>query len=62
MVERSPVSSVLDRDLPDAVVLPDLDRAAAGADFGAAIGGIARGENHEPGVVDEAIGIFEALW
>ena len=33
----------------------------AGADFGAAIGGIARGEHDEARVVDEAVGIFKAL-
>ncbi len=41
-------------------VWPDLDGARTGADFGAAIGRVARGENHKPRVVDEAIGIFEA--
>ena len=40
--------------------LPDLDGAGAGADFGAAIGGVARGEHHEAGVIDEAVGIFKA--
>ena len=52
---------ILDRDVPDAVGLPDLDRARAGADLGAAVGGIARVEHDEPRVVDEAVGIFEAL-
>ena len=52
---------ILDRDLPDAVDLPDLDRAGAGADLGAAIGRIARGQHHQARVVDEAVGIFEAL-
>ena len=52
---------ILDGDVPDAVDLPDLDRARAGADFGAAIGRIARGEHDEARVVDEAIGIFKTL-
>ena len=52
---------VFDGDLPDAVGLPDLDRARAGADLGAAIGGVARGQHHEARVVDEAVGIFEAF-
>ena len=38
----------------------DLDRARAGADFGAAIGGVARGQHDEARVVDEAVGIFKA--
>ena len=53
--------AVLDRDVPDAVDLPDLDRAGAGANLGAAIGGIARSQRDQPRVVDEAVGIFEAL-
>ena len=61
MVVRAPLLCVLDGDLPDAVDLPDLDRARAGADFGAAIGGIARGEHDEARVIDEAVGIFKAL-
>ena len=60
MVERAPLG-VFDGDLPDVVVLPDLHRARAGADVGAAIGGVARGENHQPRVIDEAVGIFKAL-
>ncbi len=47
--------------MPDAVDLADLDRAGAGADVGAAIGGVARGQHHQPRVIDEAVGIFEAL-
>ena len=45
--------------MPDAVDLADLDGAGAGADVGAAVGGVARGEHDEPRVVDEAVGIFE---
>ena len=60
MVVRAPLDGVLDGDLPDAVDLPDLDRARAGADFGAAIGGVARGEHDEAGVIDETVGIFKA--
>ncbi len=52
---------VFHRDVPDAVDLPDLDRAGAGANLGTAIGRIARGEHHEARVVDEAVGIFEGL-
>ncbi len=61
MVERAPLVGVFDGDLPDAVGLADLDRAGAGADFGAAIGGVARGEHHQARVVDEAVGIFKSL-
>ena len=52
---------VFGRDLPDAVDLPDLDRAGAGADIGAAIGGIAGVQRDEARVVDKAVGIFKAL-
>ena len=55
------VGGVLDRHMPDAVDLPGLDRAGAGANLGAAVGSIARGQRDEPRVVDEAIGIFKAL-
>ena len=51
---------VLGRHAPDAVGLRDVNRAGAGADHGTAVGGIARGQHHEAGVIDEAIGIFEA--
>ena len=56
------VQSVLHRDVPDAVNLPDLDRAGAGADVGAAIGRVARVERDEPRVVDETVGIFKGLF
>ena len=62
MVLRLAVQRVLDRDVPDAVGLPDLDRARAGADVGAAVGGIARVERDEARVVDEAVGIFKGLF
>ena len=52
---------VLDGDVPDAVDLPDLDRARAGVDLGAAIGRIARGEHDEARVIDEAVGILKAF-
>ena len=61
MVVRVSADRVLDGDVPDAVDLPDLDRARAGVDFGAAIGGVARGQHDEARVVDEAVGIFKAL-
>ena len=60
IVARSPVQRVLDRDVPEAVGLPDRDRARPGADVGAAVGGVARVEHHEAGIVDPAVGIFEA--
>jgi hypothetical protein len=52
--------SVFQIDLPDAFDLPDRDRAGARADIGAAVGRVARGQHHEAGVVDEAVGIFKA--
>jgi hypothetical protein len=50
---------VFDRDVPDPADLPDLQRTGAGADFGAAIGGIARGEDDEARVIDKAVRILK---
>jgi hypothetical protein len=48
--------------VPDTVDLADLGGAGAGADVGAAIGGIARVERDQPGVVDETVGLFKGLF
>ena len=61
MVERSPLKAFSTATCQIPSCCRDLDRAGAGADFSAAIGGVARGENHKPRVVDKAVGIFEAF-
>src|SRR5205814_9189954 len=53
---------VLHRDMPDTVGLPDLHGARAGADFGAAVVRIARGEHVEARGVDQTVGIFKTLF
>ncbi len=62
-VDGAPLAAhrVFDRDFPDSIDMPDLDRAGTGVDLRAAIGGIARGKHHEAGVVDKAVGIFKTF-
>ena len=51
---------VFDGDLPDSIAGADFDGARTGTDFGAAVGRVARGEDHQPRVIDKAIRIFKA--
>ena len=51
---------VLDRHLPHAVLTLEAACAGSGPDDGAARSRIERVEQHQPRVVDEAVGIFEA--
>ena len=61
MLLRSPVRLFCDGELPDPVGLPDFGGARTGADFGAAIRRIARGQDHQPRIVDKAVRILKAL-
>ena len=52
---------VFDRELPAPATLPRLDGAHPRVDLGAATSRVARIQDHEAGVIDLAIRIFEAL-
>ena len=51
--------AAIDHHQPPAVEPVGAHTARAGADVGAALGGIDGIENHQPGIVDHAVGIFE---